>query len=160
MAVGKGAVGKWAVSHAAEVASGTTSVSQTLSDSTFIRTSATQTLADSYDIAAAGLSVTSTLADSYTITGTVAKSLADSYAILGAGVTLSPEDLAAIWDLEIETGYTARQMMKIMFAALAGKREGIGTPVEYYYDVPTGTIRRITFTPDAHGNGTPVVDGS
>lgn len=74
--------------------------------------------------------------------------------------TLTSADLDAIWDVELETGYTARQMMRIMFAALAGKRSGLGTSTESYYDVATGTTVRISLTPDANGNGTPVVDGT
>ena len=78
--------------------------------------------------------------------------------------TLDPATIAAIadavWDTELETGYTAREMMRIMFASLAGKRDGLGTATEYYYDVATGLVPRVIFTPDINGNGVPVVDGS
>lgn len=80
----------------------------------------------------------------------------------GAGVTLSPADIAAIadavWSKAIE-GFKADEMMRVMFAALAGKREGLGTSVEQYMAVD-GVTPRITFTPDANGNGMPVVDGT
>ena len=99
-----------------------------------------------------------------TVTGTGsltagATTLSGAGSVTGA-TTLTADDLQAIWDVELETGYTARQMMRIMFAALAGKRSGLGTSTESYYDVATGTTVRISLTPDANGNGTPVVDGS
>lgn len=76
--------------------------------------------------------------------------------------SLSPADIdaiaTAVWSKVLE-GFTAEEMMRIMFAALAGKREGIGSAVEYYM-ATDGVTPRITFTPDANGNGTPVVNGA
>lgn len=99
-----------------------------------------------------------------TVTGTGGLT-ANTVTLSGTGsvtglTTLTAADLEAIWDVELETGYTARQMMRIMFAALAGKRSGLGTSTESYYDVATGTTVRISLTPDQNGNGTPVVDGT
>lgn len=77
------------------------------------------------------------------------------------GLTLSPADIEAIadavWAKALE-GLRADEMMRIMFAALAGKREGLGTATEFYMDV-SGTTPRITLTPDQYGNGTPIVNG-
>lgn len=83
-------------------------------------------------------------------------------AYISAGISLSNEDLDAIaarvWDTELATGYTAAQMMRIMFAALAGKRAGLGTATEHYMAVD-GVTPRITFVPDdAAGNGTPTLN--
>lgn len=47
-----------------------------------------------------------------------------------------------------------------MLAALAGKRQGLGTSTEQYLSQDEGTVR-IQFTPsDSSGNGDTVVDGS
>ena len=63
----------------------------------------------------------------------------------------------AVWAKAIEGSLTAEQMQRILLAALAGKRAGIGSATETYY-APNGTTPRITLTPtDANGNGTPVV---
>ena len=72
--------------------------------------------------------------------------------------TLTAADLEAIWDVELETGFTAREMMRVMFAALAGKRAGIGSATETYYGAD-GATERIVFSPDANGSGTPIIDG-
>lgn len=79
-------------------------------------------------------------------------------------LTLTQADLDAIadavWETELETGYTARQMMRIMFATLSGNRQGLGTATELYMS-RDGSKPRVTFTPtDAHGNGSTIVDGS
>jgi hypothetical protein len=67
---------------------------------------------------------------------------------------------SAVWATALESGLTAEQITRIMFAALAGKRAGIGTATETYYG-QDGVTPRITLTPtDAHGNGTPIVDGA
>ena len=85
-----------------------------------------------------------------------------SFSVAGS-VTLTPEDISAIadavWSKVIED-LRADEMMRIMLAALAGKREGLGTLEEIYYGVD-GVKQRIVFTPtDANGNGDPVIDGS
>jgi hypothetical protein len=59
----------------------------------------------------------------------------------------------------IEGGLTQDEVTRIMLAALAGKRQGLGTATEQYMAQDEVTPR-ITFSPDANGNGTPVVDGS
>lgn len=79
-----------------------------------------------------------------------------------AGTTLAQADIdaiaAAVWSTALET-FTAEEMMRIMFAALSGKRAGIGTATETYYGVDEVTAR-ITLTPDSNGNGTPVRNGA
>lgn len=64
----------------------------------------------------------------------------------------------AVWAEAIE-GLTAEEMMRVMLAALAGKRTGLGTATEFYM-AQDGTTPRITFSPDQNGNGDPVIDGS
>ena len=59
----------------------------------------------------------------------------------------------------IEGSLTADQVERIKLAALAGKRQGLGTATEQYM-AQNGTTPRITLTPDANGNGLPVLDGS
>jgi hypothetical protein len=90
--------------------------------------------------------------------------VADVALSIPGAMTLTADDIAAVadavWDIELETGYTAREMMRIMFASLAGKRAGLGSNTEYYYDVATGLVPRVIFTPDSSGNGTPIVDGN
>ena len=78
--------------------------------------------------------------------------------------TLNAADIAAIaaavWAEVLEGTLTAAQMQRIKLAALAGKREGLGTATEEYMGVD-GTTPRVTFTPsDAAGNGSTVVDGT
>jgi len=77
---------------------------------------------------------------------------------------LSQADLAAIaaagWAEVLEGTLTAAQIQRIKLAALAGKRQGLGTATEAYL-AQDGVTPRVTFTPsDAAGNGTTVVDGA
>jgi len=65
---------------------------------------------------------------------------------------------SAVWSTVID-GLSAEEITRILFAALAGKRQGIGTATEQYFG-NDGITPRITFSPDANGNGTPVLDGS
>ena len=65
---------------------------------------------------------------------------------------------AAVWQRQLE-GLTAEGIMRITLAALAGKREGLGTAQEKYMG-QDGVTPRITFTPDSNGNGTPVLNGA
>lgn len=65
----------------------------------------------------------------------------------------------AVWAKAIGGTFTAEQMQRIMFSALAGKRAGIGSATETYYDVSDGITPRITLAPDANGNGVPIVSG-
>ncbi len=77
-------------------------------------------------------------------------------------MTLTQADIdaivAAVWMRVIEA-LQSDEMVRIMFAAMAGKREGIGSDVEYYM-ATDGVTPRITFSPDASGNGIPIVNGS
>jgi len=61
----------------------------------------------------------------------------------------------AVWAETLDV-ITAEQTMKVVLAALAGKRAGIGTATERYYD-SAGTAAVVTFAPDARGNGIPTV---
>lgn len=107
--------------------------------------------------AAAALALNSAASTgSITITGSAASGV---YAAAGA-TTLTAADLAAIWGYEIEPGITALQALRILLAAVGGKRVGLGTATEYYM-AQDGVTPRITFSPtDTAGNGTPTVDGS
>lgn len=84
--------------------------------------------------------------------------------LLSPRPTLNAADIAAIaaavWAEVLEGTLTAADMQRIKLAALAGKRQGLGTATEEYL-AQDGVTPRITFVPtDAAGNGTPVVDGS
>lgn len=102
-------------------------------------------------------------AGSYTITGNlngeiipvagvyVERERASAYittAIGASGVT--PDQ---IWQRSIEDGMTAEQMMRIIFAALAGVTSGIGTSTENYMALD-GTTPRISATFDSSNNRT------
>lgn len=69
------------------------------------------------------------------------------------------QNAAAVWSSTLEGALSAEETLRILLAALAGKREGIGTATERYYG-QDGVTPRITLTPDQHGNGAPVVDGA
>jgi hypothetical protein len=85
--------------------------------------------------------------------------LPGAYAPGTAGHTLG-NLLASIGDRLIENGLSQDEVTRIMLAALAGERSGIGTSTETYKS-QDGTVDRITFTPtDANGNGSTTVDGS
>jgi hypothetical protein len=75
-------------------------------------------------------------------------------------VPTANEIATAVWQMVLEGALTAEQIMRIKLAALAGKRQGLGTATEAYL-AQDGVTPRVTFTPsDASGNGTTVVDGS
>lgn len=66
---------------------------------------------------------------------------------------------AAVWAKAVE-GLSAEEMLRVMLAALAGTRQGLGTSTEQYMG-RDGVTPRITLTPtDQHGNGTPTINGS
>lgn len=137
-------------------------VDQALAQTYKVRTYVSGTVVGAYDVLTAS-QVYSALGQSYVVRAYVDQELAQSYRVLEE-LSLSDADLDAIaarvWDTELETGYTAAQMMRIMLAALAGKRSGLGTATEQYMGLD-GTTPRVIFTPsDAAGNGTTVVDGS
>lgn len=70
------------------------------------------------------------------------------------------QNAAAVWESVLEGALTAEQMQRVMLAALAGKRSGLGTAVEEYM-AQDGATPRVTFTPtDARGNGSTVVNGA
>jgi len=88
--------------------------------------------------------------------------------IFASGSPLAPPPLAltaaqiaaAVWAEVLEGTLSAGDIQRIKLAALAGKRQGLGTATEEYLGVD-GVTPRVTFTPiDAAGNGTTVVDGS
>lgn len=82
-----------------------------------------------------------------------------TYQNVVTGTALTAEQTAeAVWSRALE-GLTAEQMMRIMLAALAGKRQGMGTPTEQYL-AQDGLTSRITLTADSNGNGTPVLNGA
>ena len=81
-----------------------------------------------------------------------------SYQNVVTGTALTAEQTAeAVWSKSLES-LTAEEMMRIMLAALAGKRQGLGTATETYL-AQDGTTPRITLTADAEGNGTPTLNG-
>jgi len=94
--------------------------------------------------------------------------LANYAAVGSAGLALSTAssggvDLnalaTAVWGKVLESSFTAEEMMRILAAGTAGQRSGVGTATETYTGLD-GTTVRIEFSPDASGNGTPVVDGT
>ncbi len=92
-----------------------------------------------------------------TATGFSTHSAADVW-VVGArtltnkdGFTLSAAGVDAVWDEPVEGGLTARQLVRVMAAALAGKAAGGGTTTVTYTGVD-GVTTRITATVDANGN--------
>lgn len=63
---------------------------------------------------------------------------------------------AAIWAQELETGFTAEELMKLMAAALAGKLAGAASTTITIRSVDDSKTR-ITATVDADGNRTAIV---
>lgn len=63
------------------------------------------------------------------------------------------------WASILESGLSAADILRVVLSAVAGKREGIGGPVETYYG-QNGTTIRIEFAHDANNNGTPFIDGA
>jgi hypothetical protein len=78
----------------------------------------------------------------------------------GSGVTAQDKTdiINGVWTKALET-MTAEEMMRVMMAALSGKREGMGTALEKYMG-RDGVTPRITLVPDAQGNGHPTVNGA
>ena len=74
------------------------------------------------------------------------------------GAQPSAFDIAqAVWGMEngIETGWTPRQIMRIVAAVLAGKVSGAGSNAPVFRDI-TDTKARVEATTDASGNRTAV----
>ncbi len=67
--------------------------------------------------------------------------------------------LGAIGTRLIENGMSQDEVTRIMLAALAGKRQGLGTATEQYLSQDNSKAR-ITLSPDIEGNGDPTVDGT
>jgi hypothetical protein len=63
--------------------------------------------------------------------------------------------VADIWALAIETGYTAKQSMRLMLSSLAGKLSGAATTTVVVRSA-TDAKDRITATVDSDGNRTAV----
>lgn len=73
---------------------------------------------------------------------------------------VSVTDLQSILDTVIDGGLTLADVHRILLAAAAGKRTGMGTNTERYM-AQDGSTPRITFSPsNGLGDGTPVLDGS
>lgn len=79
----------------------------------------------------------------------------------GGGSAPSASDVAdAVWQRAIESGMSAEQMSRIMFAVLAGKVSGAGTASEHFRDM-ADTKDRLTVVADEFGNRTSIIaDGS
>lgn len=77
----------------------------------------------------------------------------------GSVAPTAEQNAAAVWAKILEAAMPAEEMMRIMLAAMAGKREGLGTATEQYM-AQDGVTPRITLTPDENGNGTPILDGA
>jgi hypothetical protein len=93
------------------------------------------------------------LASAYNAPGTMGELLNS------AGGGASPATIAAeVWSTPLET-LTAEEIMRVLLAALAGARSGLGSGTEEYL-AQDGTTPRITFSPDAQGNGTPIIDAT
>jgi len=77
-----------------------------------------------------------------------------------AGFSLSDAGVDAILDEVVEDSTTFRQMLRIIFAALAGKSSGGGTTTVKFRDI-ADTKDRITATVDSDGNRTAItLDGT
>jgi hypothetical protein len=93
------------------------------------------------------------LASAYNAPGTMGELLNS------AGGGASPATIAAeVWSTPLET-LTAEEIMRVLLAALAGARSGLGSGTEEYL-AQDGITPRITFSPDSQGNGTPIIDAT
>jgi hypothetical protein len=84
-------------------------------------------------------------------------------ATLSIGSRPSADDIAqAIWNtFPVDGAFSAGEVMRIMFAALAGKVSGAGGTTITIRDAATDTQNRIVATVDSNGNRTAVtLDGS
>tara|TARA_R110000772_G_scaffold8737_2_gene28940 strand:- start:14467 stop:15084 length:618 start_codon:yes stop_codon:yes gene_type:complete len=88
-----------------------------------------------------------------TVSALVNSAVTTQNVVTGTALTASE-----MWSHVVE-GFTAEEMMRVMLAALAGKRQGLGTITEEYM-AQDGTTPRITLTPDVNGNGTPTINGA
>lgn len=90
-----------------------------------------------------------------TVSSRSSHSAADVWAVGTRTLTSFGTLVADIWALAIETGYTAKNSMRLMLAALAGKLSGAETTTVVIRDV-TDAKDRITATVDESGNRTSV----
>jgi hypothetical protein len=86
------------------------------------------------------------------------QSAASTVVTAGGSVPTAAQNAAAVWSTPLET-LTAEEIMRVLLAALAGARSGLGSATEEYL-AQDGTTPRITFSPDAQGNGTPIIDAT
>jgi hypothetical protein len=94
------------------------------------------------------------LVDQYQGDGTMGKALGTAST---GGVDLGLM-ASAVWSHSVE-GLTAEEILRVMLAALAGKRQGLGTGTELYM-AQDGVTPRITLAPDQYGNGEPEINGA
>lgn len=71
------------------------------------------------------------------------------------GVTLTDADVDMIWNEDMGEGYTARQLMRIFSAVLAGKVSGAGTSTEIFRAI-NDSKDRVTASVDSNGNRTSI----
>lgn len=100
------------------------------------------------------------LVASLSATGTISNSittLVNLSADIGGATPLSPEGLAfeLLDNQDIETGYTVRESLRLIVAALAGKVSGASGTTITIRDI-NDTVDRIVATVDASGNRTAV----
>lgn len=77
----------------------------------------------------------------------------------GQAAQLSTIESSTALSRVVDGAITKAGHEKIILAALAGKRSGLGTATETYM-AQDGTTPRITLTPDAAGNGAPTLNGA
>lgn len=77
---------------------------------------------------------------------------------LDAAVTSrSTHTAAAVWEVALEAAITAKEMMRVGLAALAGEAEDLNINAPKYKDIAGGTKVRISASTDDFGNRTSVV---
>ena len=101
---------------------------------------------------------TKSAAFSTTSSGGSGPSPADVAVAVLAAAAVTPIQ-ATSQDRVIEGDLTEAGLLRVLLAALAGKRQGLGTTTEQYMG-RDGTTPRITLTPDQNGNGTPTINGA
>lgn len=92
-----------------------------------------------------------------TVSSLVNSAVVTQNVVTGTALTAA-QTAEAVWSKGLE-GLSAEAIMRVLLAALAGKRVGLGTDTEQYL-AQDGVTPRITLTADAAGNGTPVINGA
>ena len=95
----------------------------------------------------------------YVTTGYWSASYAVEDPVIPEPQTLAEQVADAVFARIVEGGYSFDQIIRVMAAALAGQRSGLGTATETYTGLD-GATTRISLTPDQNGNGTPAVNGA